>query len=165
MRLKILMLATAAAATAVTLAGCQPRVEAPRDLGVCYFIGHPKGADGKATIKFNPIAKNQPDVEHCAVALYSARTDMLKTGTAGEVTEGAYQGSFLFITNTKVSYSTQYDGPAFPLLVKDPYSERLVQPGAVQVDDSPADNGPHNVEVPKNLPQKADAAAGTTGSK
>ncbi len=153
MRLTVLTLAAVAAAVALT--GCQKQLKAPRDAGVCYFIGHPDGPDGKPTVKFNPIARDVPDLEHCAVKLYGARMSMLATNTAGNRTEGSYQGSFLFVTNSTVDYSQTYEGPAFPFLVKDPYSDRLVTPGSVEVEDTP-DNEPHQVEVPKNLPQKND---------
>ena len=152
MRLKLLLLAGLAATTA--LSGCTPRVKAPRDLGVCYFIGHPVGADGKKTLKFNPIGHDQPDIEHCAVLLYNARMTMLATNTAGRLTEGSYQGNFLFADNGGVSYGQTYEGPTFPLLVKDPNSERLVAPGSVVEDDTPTDTEPHTVAVPKDLPEK-----------
>ena len=157
MRLKILMLTAVAAA--VTLSGCERHLKAPTDVGVCYFIGHPKGPDGKATVKFNPIARDQDTIEKCAVKLYAARRDMVATNTAGTVTEGAYQGSFLFVTGQTVDYGQTYEGPTFPLLVKDPYSDRLVTPGSVQVDDTPTDNGPHTVAIPKDLPKEGTGTA------
>lgn len=155
MRLKVLMLAAAAA---LTLTGCAKHLKAPTDAGVCYFIGHPKGADGKPTVKFNPIARDQDTIEKCAVQLYAARRAMVATNTAGEVTEGAYQGSFLFVTGQTVDYSQTYEGPSFPLLVKDPYSDRLVTPGSVEIDDTPTYNGPHTVAIPKDLPKEGSGA-------
>ena len=139
-------------AGAATLSGCTPRVKAPSDIGVCYFIGHVKGADGKPALKFNPIARDQPDIEHCAVQLYNARMNMLATNTAGSETEGAYQGSFLFVSNKAVDYSEHYEGPTFPLLVKAP-DNRLVAPGSVVIEDAPDPDAPRTVEVPKDLPK------------
>lgn len=151
MRLHILLLSGLAAAA--MLSGCSHAVQAPPDDNVCYFIGHPNGADGKPTLKFNPISKNEPDLEHCAKTLYLARMNMLQTNTAGEMTEGVYNGNFLFVTNRRVDFSQHYEGPLFPLLIKDPYSDRLVQPGAVMVEDTPDDKDSHTVDIPKDLPK------------
>lgn len=151
MRLKLLLLAAVAVAT--TVSGCAPRLKAPRELGVCYFIGHPVGPDGKRAVKFNEIARNQDTIEKCAVQLYNARRAMQATNTAGKVTEGAYQGNFLFATNQRIDYGQTYEGPTVTLLVKDPYSDRLVEPGAV-MQEAPVDNEPHTVAVPKDLPTK-----------
>ena len=143
-------------AAAVGLSGCD-QVKAPRDEGVCYFIGHVKDKAGKPTLKFNPVAHNVPDLEHCAVQIYTVRRGFLATGTAGDVTEGTYQGSFLFATNTEVRMSQKYDGPQFPFLVK--YGEQLVAAGSVQVDETAAPGGPEQTAaVPKDLPKAPDAA-------
>lgn len=133
----------------VALTGCEKPVKAPNVEGECYFIGHP--ADG--TITFNSIAHKQPDLEHCAVYVYNARMDMLRTGTAGEVTEGAYNGNFLWATNTEVRMSLKYESPRFPFLVK--ANGKLVQPGSI-VSEEPEDKAPRTVEIPDNLPQKTD---------
>ncbi len=134
------------ALSAIALSACE-KVKAPKDLGICYFIGHPR--DG--SIVFNVISRDEPDIEHCAARLYNARMDMLRTGTAGDLTEGSYQGSFLFVDNHEIKYAQRYEGPGFPLLVKAP-DGRLVAPGAVVIeDDTPT--GPVQVEVPKNLPK------------
>ncbi len=75
----------------------------------------------------------------------------------GDETQGTYQGSFLFVTNSEVRVSQKYDGPEFPFLVK--YGDKLVQPGAVQVDETLAPGGPQQTAaVPKSLPGAADAA-------
>ena len=157
MRLNSLLVTVLAA---VALGGCVARVKAPTELGVCYFIGHPKGPDGKSTFKFNVVARDQPDVEHCAVQIYNARMAMLATNTAGKETEGAYQGNFLEVTNTEVRFSQTYEGPYFPLLVKAP-DNRLVAPGSVVIDDTPAE-GPQTVTVPKDLPEKNDGGVVVT---
>lgn len=147
MRLKILV-GLGVAVSAVALGGCVKHVTAPMEAGTCYFIGHPAGGE----LKFTAISKNEPDPEHCAVRLYNARMDMLKTGTAGEQTEGSYGGSFLFVTNRDVSLAARYEDPPYPFLVKAP-DGRLVAPGSiVQEDDTPT--GPQTVELPKDLPKK-----------
>ncbi len=152
MRPIILAAFTLAAAPLLVLGGCEKKVEAPADTGVCYFIGHVKKTEAPGGLKFNVIARDQPDIEHCAVQLYNLRRSMLGTGTAGEVTEGAYQGSFMQATNGEVRYSQHYEGPYFPFLVKAP-DDRLVTPGSVVEDDTQGDGPQQQVAVPKDLPK------------
>ena len=145
--MRIAALSIMALAGCAALAGCTPRVKSPDAPGVCYFIGHPTPKENK----FNVLASNVPDLEHCAVLVYNLRMDMLKTGTAGPETDGAYMGSFLFAGNHEVRAGQHYEGPVFPFLVKAP-DNRLVAPGSiVQQDDAPS--GPQTVDIPKNLPQ------------
>ncbi|MGZ3306402.1 MAG: hypothetical protein ACXU8U_11130 [Asticcacaulis sp.] len=144
-----------AAAPVLMLGACQPKVQAPKDQDVCYFIGHVKEpGETKTSLKFNVLGKNVPDMEHCAVLLYNARRSLLATNTAGKETEGAYNGSFLLATNHDVRSSTTYEGPYFPFLVKAP-DNRLVAPGSIQVDEdeTQGDGKQQTVAIPKNLPQ------------
>ena len=143
---------TLAAAPLLMLGACQPKVQAPTEAGVCYFIGHVKKTEAPGGLKFNPIAHDQPDIEHCAVQLYNWRRSMLATSTAGDVTEGAYQGSFMQATNHEVRYSQTYEGPYFPFLVKAP-DDRLVTPGSIVEDDTQGDGPEQHVAVPKDLPK------------
>jgi len=153
MRPIILAAFTLAAAPLLVLGGCEKRVAAPTEAGVCYFIGHISKTEAPGGLKFNVLARGQPDIEHCAVQLYNQRRAMLATGTAGEVTEGAYQGNFMQATNGEVRYSEHYEGPYFPFLVKAP-DDRLVTPGSiVQEDDTQGDGPQKTVAVPKNLPK------------
>ena len=141
-----------AAAPLLLLGACQPKVQAPEDAGVCYFIGHVKKTESPNGLKFNVIARNQPDIEHCAVQLFNLRRSMLTTGTAGVETYGAFQGAFLLATNHEVRYSQTYDGNYFPFLVKAP-DDRLVTPGSIVEDDTQGDGPEQKVAEPKNLPK------------
>ncbi len=146
---KGVLLGVGVVALTAALTGCADhKLKAPKDAGVCFFIGHPK----EGGVKFNPIAKNDPDLEHCAVHLYNLRMGMVLTGTAGAETAGSYQGNFLFVTNREVRYSQHYEGATFPLLTKAP-DGRLVQPGSI-VEEPDAPSGPQTVNVPKDLPTK-----------
>jgi hypothetical protein len=136
-----------AGVAAAGLAGCQQRLQAPREAGVCYLIGHPASGE----VKFNAIARDVPSLEHCAVHIYNARMGRLGTGTAGEVTAGSYGGSFLWASNREVRYSQHYEGPRLPFLVRVP-GNRLVQPGAIVVEEDLPDE-PLTVVVPKDLPK------------
>jgi len=143
----ILLLGVAGIVTVAALVGCQKRVQAPKVANACYFIGYPR--DG--SLKFNLLAENVPDVEHCAVRLYNVRMDMMATRTAGEQTIGAYNGIFLFASGREVRYSQHYEGPVFPLLVKAP-DGRLVAPGSVvQEEELPKEQ--MTVDIPKDLPK------------
>jgi hypothetical protein len=143
---------TLAAAPLLILGGCQKKIQAPTDLGVCYFIGHVKPSEAPNGLKFNVIARDQPDLEHCAAQLYNVRRAMRTTGTAGDETDGAYQGNFLQATNHGVDYSQTYGGPYFPFLVKAP-DERLVTPGSIVEDDTQGDGPEQKVTEPKDLPK------------
>ena len=152
MRPSTIAVLTLAAAPLLVLGGCEKKIKAPTDTGVCYFIGHVKKTEAPNGLKFNVIARDQADMEHCAVALYNTRRSMLTTGTAGDETDGAYQGSFLRATNGAVDYSQTYEGPYFPFLVKAP-DDRLVTPGSVVQDDTQGDGPEQQVAVPKDLPK------------
>ena len=147
----------------VTLSACD-EVKPPRDEGVCYFIGHVgKDKNGHDKLKFNEVRRNVPDLEHCAVEIYNVRRGFMTTGTAGPVTEGVYQGTFLFAANGEVRMATKYDGPQFPFLVV--AGNQLVSPSAAHVDDTQTDGGkPETIVVPKDLP-KAPAAAPAAPAK
>ncbi len=152
MRTTPILLTGLALAGVMALCGCEKRLQAPKEYNVCYFIGHPK----KDEVKFNVVGRNVPDLEHCAALLYNVRRQMNATGTAGEVTEGTYGGSFLFVTNRDARMATYYEGPRFPFLIRTP-DNRFVPPGAVEVEgemDKVYQQGPQTVEIPKDLPKK-----------
>jgi len=148
MNLKSIARISALTAGAIVLNGCTHQLQAPTDVGTCYVIGHPKAGG----VKFNVVSKNEPDLEHCAVQLYNLRMSFLAIGTAGAETDGAYDGSFLFVDNHEVRFSQHYEGATFPLLEKAP-DGRLVQPGSIVDDDTP-DTKPQSVVIPKDLPKK-----------
>ncbi len=152
MRLTVLTLAALAGVLALT--GCEKHLKAPGDTEVCYFIGHPTGSDGKSTVKFNVLARHVPDPEHCAGELYKARMSMAATNTAGDMTEGVWQGAFLFVGNSTVDEALSYEGARFPFLVR--VGDQFVPANQVQQADDTPDTKPQTVEVPKDLPKKND---------
>ncbi len=90
MKTKLALIAVAGLA-AVTLAGCEKPIEAPYDTGVCWHVAPQK--DG--TMKFNVLAKNQPNVENCAAALEGMRIRFNRMGMNQQQLIGAYQGTKL----------------------------------------------------------------------
>jgi hypothetical protein len=84
--MKWITLATAMAC-AVTLAACDKQIDAPIDKGVCWHMVTVGGQP-----KFNVLARDQADLEHCASELEKMRINFQSLGLPqGDIT-GAYQG-------------------------------------------------------------------------
>ncbi len=145
--MRITAILTLSAVAVVGLSGCEKTLKAPDERGVCYHIGYPE----KEAPRFNVVSKSEPSIEYCAARLYNLRRGFLQTGTAGKVTEGAYNGAFLWVENGGVRMSKAYKGPSFPLLVKAP-DGRLVAPGTIVQERAPA-AGPEQVTIPSDLPK------------
>ena len=121
-----LRLALPILALAALVGGCEKKIEAPFNKGVCWHVV-PLGG-GK--LKFNTLAQNRPTLESCAAALEGMRERFLGLGGSQQDIIGAYQGSFLFLGSTGVFTSTTLDGPRWPALVRTD-DGRLAIPSAV----------------------------------
>jgi hypothetical protein len=108
------------------LGACTKTLEAPMDRGVCWHLV--KGDDGKP--KFNRLAENQNDLEHCAAQLEMMRLRFRSLGLPEDQVTGAYQGQFLFIQRQGVFTAQTIDGYRFPFLVRTG-DGRLAMPGAM----------------------------------
>jgi hypothetical protein len=113
-------------AAGLSLAACKAKLQPPGDAGVCYHVATNK--DG--SVRFNVMAKNVPDMEHCAGALEGMRLRFLSIGGSNTEITGAYQGNFLFLQDEGVFTSDSYDGPRYPFLVHS--GNQLVPPGQAQ---------------------------------
>ena len=122
LRLALLPLLIAGA----SLTACKAKLEPPGDTGVCYHVATNK--DG--SVHFNVMAKNVPDMEHCAGALEGMRLRFLSIGGSNTDIVGAYQGNFLFLQDEGVFTSDSYDGARYPFLVHS--GNQLVPPGQAQ---------------------------------
>jgi hypothetical protein len=120
----VALLAAAVALTA--LAGCEKELEAPTDRGVCWHLVQPPGQPPK----FNRLADNQVDLEHCAAQLERMRINFRSLGKNDPVTVGAYQGQYLFDDETGVATSQTLKGHPYSLMVRSG-DGRLVVPGAM----------------------------------
>jgi hypothetical protein len=120
------VLAAAALASALALAACQKTLEAPATPGVCYAMQTAPG--GK--VKFNPLARDQKDLEHCAAQLDIMRLQFMGLGSPTADVVGAYQGQFLFVGPRGVTTSATYNGYRYLLLVHSG-DGRLVTPGSM----------------------------------
>ena len=111
----------------LALSGCDKTLQAPADKGVCWHLVQPANAPPK----FNKLADNQPDLEHCAGELEKMRRAFAGLGAAQSEVTGAYQGQFLFIQPDGVFTAQELNGFRYPLMVRAPGGQ-LVVPGAVQ---------------------------------
>lgn len=120
---------------AVALGACQQTVKAPFDQGVCYAVE--PGKDGEAP-QFNVVARDQPQIEFCAARLEEMRLRFLRFGGTRREIIGAYQGQFIFIDRSGVSFGKSLTGSRFMALARTG-DGRLAIPGAIQQEvDSPA---------------------------
>ncbi len=112
-------------AALAALAGCgAPQIAAPSEKGVCYVM---RGDD--KTRRFDVIARDLADIEHCAAQLERMRLNLERLGSAqGDVT-GIFQGHFVFLTADGIFTSDRLEGTRFLLLVR--YNGSLVMPAAV----------------------------------
>jgi hypothetical protein len=115
----------AAAVAVLALTACAKTVEAPSQAGLCYLMSPQK--DG--TVKFNSIAHDIKDLEHCALELELARRRLKGLGSTRDEWIGAYQGSFIFVEREGIFTSTKLDGIRYPALVR--FQNELVMPGAI----------------------------------
>jgi hypothetical protein len=117
---------TLAALAAAILAGCEKRIEAPAEAGVCYHMVFLAG--GK--FRFNELSRNRPSLESCAASLEGMRERFLGLGSSQEDIVGAYQGNFLFLGRAGVFTSRTLTGARWPALVRTG-DGRLAIPSAV----------------------------------
>jgi hypothetical protein len=103
-----------ALALAGLLSGCTKEVEAPLDRGACWHAV--PMSDG--TIKFNPLAKDQPTLEACAARLEDMRLRFRALGSQQPYMVGAYQGNFLFLQPEGVFTARKFKGNRYLVLVR-----------------------------------------------
>ena len=129
MKTRALVLSLAALAG---LAACSPQVKAPFDRGVCYSVVLPEEGS-KAAPTFNVVARDQPQMEHCAARLEEMRLRFIALGGSNRDIVGSYQGKFIFIDATGVKVGDTLTGGRYFFLARAP-GGRLAIPGAIQRD-------------------------------
>ena len=110
----------------LSLGACAKELQAPSDRGVCWHLVQPPGG----APKFNLLAANQPDLEHCAAQLEMMRIRFAALGAAQQYETGAYQGQFLFIQPEGVFTASTLNGYHYPFMVRTG-DGRLAVPGAM----------------------------------
>jgi hypothetical protein len=136
----------AAAALTVVLAACSGAVQAPYDEGVCYYVVPDEAAENG--VRFNVVARDQPQMEHCAARLEEMRLRFLGLGGSNREITGSYQGKFIFIDATGVKVSDSLTGGRYFFLARAPGGQ-LAIPGAIQRD---IDGRPIGVIAPAEAP-------------
>ena len=112
--------------TVASLGACQKQIEAPMDRAVCWHMVQAPNAPPK----FNQLAVNVPDLEHCAAELEKMRISFQSLGVPqGDIT-GAYQGQFLFLNRYGVFTAQSLTGYQYPFMVRTG-DGRLAMPGAM----------------------------------
>jgi hypothetical protein len=111
---------------ALALGGCEKKIDAPIEAGVCWQMIPLTG--GK--VKFNKVSSNRTSLEACAASLEGVRERFLALGSSQEDMIGAYQGNYLFLGRTGIFTSTSLEGARWPALVRTD-DGRLAPPGAV----------------------------------
>jgi len=117
---------TIALAAAAGLGACSQEVSAPGDRGVCWHMVQPP----KGPPKFNVLARNVPDLEHCAAEMEKMRISFQSLGFAQGDIVGAYQTQFLFLNRYGAFTSQTLTGFHYPFLVRTG-DGRLAVPGAM----------------------------------
>ena len=127
MRLSAALALTAAAGA---LSACeQPKIVAPMDRGVCYYVVPQE--DG--TARFHVVARDQQSLEYCAARLEEMRVRFLRQGGNRREVTGAYQGRFIWVSPRGVSVSEGWEGVRYFSLARTG-DGRLAIPGAIQRD-------------------------------
>lgn len=124
---------------ASALAGCgEPQTRAPDARGVCYSV---VPGEGGQPPRFNVVARDQPQIEHCAARLEEMRVRFLRLGGSNREVIGAYNGQFLFIDRRGVFFGKTLEGSRFFALARTG-DGRLAIPGAIQREvDGPGAGG------------------------
>lgn len=115
-----------AATAGLALIGCTKSVTAPTTPRTCYYASEQK--DG--TWQFTVVARNQPQIEFCAVELERMRLRFLRLGGTNNEIVGSYQGQFIFLQDEGVFFARKFDGVRYLALRR--YQGRLIMPGAIQ---------------------------------
>jgi hypothetical protein len=125
---KTVLAVAALVASGLALTACEKQIKPPFETGVCFHVVTNK--DG--SLRYNPVARNVPQMEECAATLEGMRIRFVRMGQSNNRSMvGAYQGSFIFIEKEGIYLGQTYDGPRFMSLVRTG-DGRLAVPGAIR---------------------------------
>ena len=128
MKKTVLAAAVVLAASGLALAGCQKEIKPPFETGVCFHVA----ANKDGSLRYNPVARNVPQMEECAATLEGMRIRFVRMGQSNSKSMvGAYQGSFIFIEKEGIYVGQTYEGPRYMSLVRTG-DGRLAVPGAIR---------------------------------
>lgn len=125
---KTVLAAAALVASGLALTACEKQIKPPFETGVCFHVVTNK--DG--SLRYNPVARNVPQMEECAATLEGMRIRFVRLGQSNNRSMvGAYQGSFIFIEKEGIYLGQTYDGARYMSLVRTG-DGRLAVPGAIR---------------------------------
>jgi hypothetical protein len=107
-------------------AACDTSPKAPTEPGVCYEAVLLSGNK----VRFNEVAKNQPNLENCAARLEAMRLAFLRLGGTRAEIMGAYQGQYIFVKIEGIFVGKTLTSIRYPALVRTG-DGRLAIPGAM----------------------------------
>lgn len=110
----------------LALAACSKRTLPPGGEGICWHVS--KQQDGE--LKFNKLATDVPDLEHCAAALETMRVKFLRMGGSAREVTGAYKGNFIFVERRGIFTAPSLEQAPYLALVRTG-DGRLAIPGAM----------------------------------
>ncbi len=107
------------------LAACSKRTLPPGGEGICWVVSKQNGE-----LKYNKLATNVPDLEHCAAALEAMRVRFLRMGGSVREVTGAYKGNFIFVEREGILTAPSLEQAPYLALVRTG-DGRLAVPGAM----------------------------------
>jgi hypothetical protein len=110
---------------ALALAACSKRTLPPGGEGICWHVTK-QGEE----LKFNKLASNVPDLEHCAAALEGMRVRFLRMGGSVREVTGAYKGNFIFVDRRGIFTAPSLEEHPYLAMVRTG-DGRLAVPGAM----------------------------------
>ena len=110
----------------LALGACQKKTLPPGGEGICWHVG--QGKDG--ALKYNKLAGDVADLEHCAAALENMRLKFLRMGGSNREVTGAYKGNFIFLERKGIFTAPSLEAHRYLALVRTG-DGRLAIPGAM----------------------------------
>ncbi len=121
----LLRSALVAGIAVLALAACSKRTLPPGGEGICWVVSKQDGE-----LKYNKLATNVPDLEHCAAALEAMRVRFLRMGGSVREVTGAYKGNFIFVEREGILTAPSLEQAPYLALVRTG-DGRLAVPGAM----------------------------------
>ena len=134
--MKIAAIAASALGLSVLgLAACQSGPDAPNVANACYYVAFPDGPDAEP--RFNLVAEDQPQIEHCYARLEEMRIRFLGLGGSNTELTGYYNGRYIFISRRGVYAARSLKGTRFFSMARTG-DGRLAVPGTIEQRPEPA---------------------------
>lgn len=127
MKTTVLAAAVLLTASSLALSACEKQTKPPFEAGVCFHVV----ANKDGSLRYNPVARNVPNMEECAATLEGMRIRFARMGKTSSSLTGSFQGSFIFIEKEGIYLGQTYEGARYMSLVRTG-DGRLAVPGAIR---------------------------------